>query len=1659
VRERIERVQAPKSRPPFSPRWSDAHLGISESQDPARRPRRKIREAEGHRSGGHVDDLLALHETFQPLPSLPEEGLEGEGPERWIGCDEEAAAGAKPSPPWGHEQIVHAGRCARLGRRTGQDQGPPIRDRIQDPCSGSEFVERRSTAVHNQGEGGLRVLRREMERSVDLVRGESLPELVERRRRPSGPKSGAGLIDPGLPEFLVRRLELATGQDHSVRVATAPARGCQETASGHAEPLPRPKHGLSARGTHALIPDAGEALCERDRTTGLHQVEGGFRHGQRIGTRPPSQGGHEPQRLVGHLTMVVTQRQHRGLIQARIQIEPQAEQPPEADKSGFRLRLGGEEPGFQLQSRAERAIQREVLGQLDGFRRMSARFLAQSAPLEDVRERHASVDEQRRRPVGHEVAEGIAQARLGLLESTESGQGSPPACQGVSRGLHDSRTASLLFGRGVGQDGLVKALLLEVDIAERGEEADAMMVRVRIRHGLEGSLETPCSGAQVAEPLRGDGQVPEKAGVRRQTGNGLGGLEVAQTFPESPLEHLDPAEECQRAPLALAILLGAGEVYGPLRHLGSLAHGADFAQHVGETHQQAFPVAAGFAKDAPRQKGLGPGLRQIPFSGEREGDAGAGLGHPQIGSGAFPHGHGIREGRPSRLGFAPSQPTLPDPAPCVGLEGTCAEFAGASGHALEGRNLGVEIPKLHVGPGFQVPEPDGSEAPVGGIQLDLHTGHSVEHAARIAPSLGHVGGDHGIVEPALAGTGLGIPSSPGAKGFRQGLIARDLPRQVGHRLQRILGASRRASSGPATGLRGPPQGIGEEEPVDPRAVELPSDRVLTRERRLSEASGDSVEMDELGRTGIRGRLGHRCEDEHCRPEEPREDRADSRRHGRSLSRQEGPRGLISSPPMHGDLGNGLEVSAAPGLFEPCVETRLVAEVAVALPVPGLLSYEVPAALARTIEPGMRVRVPVGSRVATAFVVSVAERAVDPASLRPIQAVADASPLLSPRTLELGIWMARRYGCSPGEALEAVVPAAVRQGRSAQETQLVELVDRARAECALQTLEARGEGAARQRVLRLLLEDSGEPWLQAELRRAARVSISPLRTLARQGLLRMRRTAAESDPFRDVMPDRRPPPELLPEQEAAVAALAPQVQAGGFHAALLLGVTGSGKTEVYLRLLEIVLAAGRGAILLVPEIALTPQTLERLLGRIPRVAVLHSGLSEGERARRWHELRSGEVRVAVGPRSALFAPVAGLGLIILDEEHETTFKQQQSPRYHARDVALERARLEGAVLVLGTATPSLEAQALVVSGRLVCHRLGRRTNGRPMPEVAVVDMRHQKPVGAAAFFSAPLLSAMESTLAAGEQVLLFLNRRGFSTTVLCRLCGWSAACPRCAIQLTHYRSTDRLLCHYCAHEIGAPACCPECRHPGLRYGGFGTERVAEAAARLFPSHRVGRMDAESLRRRGAAARSYRAVREGRVDIVVGTQVLAKGIDIPGITLVGVISADTSLLIPDFRSAERTFQLLCQVAGRAGRSDRPGRVVVQTCQPGHYAIRAAARHDVEGFWREESAHRRAQGYPPFGHLVRIVVQSPDAKVAAEEAQRVREALDREPGVGSGLATVLGPAPCPIPRILGESRHHILIRTACEAGLDRLMPSLPRRARRGARLLLDRDPVALM
>ncbi|MBX6315575.1 MAG: primosomal protein N', partial [Isosphaeraceae bacterium] len=702
----------------------------------------------------------------------------------------------------------------------------------------------------------------------------------------------------------------------------------------------------------------------------------------------------------------------------------------------------------------------------------------------------------------------------------------------------------------------------------------------------------------------------------------------------------------------------------------------------------------------------------------------------------------------------------------------------------------------------------------------------------------------------------------------------------------------------------------------------------------------------------------------------------------------------------------------------------------------VLTYRVPKRLMGKLRPGGRVSVPLGkgNQPAVGYCVRIDEvpdGGIEPGRIKDLIDVLDDPPLIDGAMLELTRWMASYYCCSWGQALDAVVPAGVKKGAGTQVRTVLVVPEEVK--LARDTLKLPPKQAE---VLALLCR-SDEPLTIADACRLTRCGTAVLLALRRQGLVHTaKRRMSRVAPPEEAGPEApRPPLVLTEEQRGVLDRLAPALEGDGFAAFLLHGVTGSGKTEVYLSAIERVVARGREAIVLVPEISLTPQTIRRFRRRFPKVAVLHSHLSDAERHRHWRAIASGEVQVVVGARSAVFAPTRKLGLIVIDEEHESTFKQETTPRYHARDVAVKRAQLEGVPVLLGSATPSLETWRNAEAGRYTRLTLGRRVASRPMPEVALIDLRHEKPEPGSipGGLSAALKRAMAEALDDDGQVLLFLNRRGYHTFILCPRCGGVLKCDACDVALTHHKGRRRALCHACDAEREPPSACPACGAPNLHYGGIGTERLEREVKEAFPDRVVRRMDSDTMRSPGSHEQVLRAFRNREVDILLGTQMIAKGLDFPDVTFVGVVNADTSLHLPDFRAAERTFQLVAQVAGRTGRGDRPGRVLVQTFCPEHPAIRRAAHHDYLGFVADEWPERQRRGVPPFGRLARLIARGPD-----EAAVRgFLEALAQQLGAAaSPEVRLLGPAPAPVLKIRNLHRWHLRLQAPSPRPLQALL-----------------------
>lgn len=758
-----------------------------------------------------------------------------------------------------------------------------------------------------------------------------------------------------------------------------------------------------------------------------------------------------------------------------------------------------------------------------------------------------------------------------------------------------------------------------------------------------------------------------------------------------------------------------------------------------------------------------------------------------------------------------------------------------------------------------------------------------------------------------------------------------------------------------------------------------------------------------------------------------------------------------------------------------VASRLV-EVALPLPMPRTFTYRLEgetrgadAVGPEGVQPGCRVEVPFGPRRLVGWVVGPSEKEDGP-RIRSVHRVLESQPSADGELLRLARWIADYYLSSTGLVLRTALPnpLAVVGGDRVRTRRVARLTRE------LPTLTLREEvfgRAHRQRECFEFIEAAGGAAALTHLAEQG-FSHAVVRGLVRRGVAALSDEEVARDPFADLPADDGVPPPLTAGQAGVLRPLL-DAAAGDGGTFLLRGVTGSGKTRVYIELLdEVVRRRGRGAIVLVPEIALTPQTVARFRARFgDDVAVLHSALSDGERYDAWRMLRAGRRRIAVGARSAIFAPVRDLGVVVVDEEHESSYKQGEAPRYHAREVAIMRARTAGAVCLLGSATPALESWANVQRGKYTLLELPERVEGRPLPTVEVVDLRRERDPARRAsdagpgplVLSGPLRAAVEDRLSREEQVILLLNRRGYASFVQCRACGHVWQCGRCNVSLTYHRTRRRLICHYCFHEEGTPERCTECRSTHLSFRGLGTEQVERAVADLFPTARLARMDVDTTSGRWAHHEILGRVGRREVDILLGTQMIAKGLDFHGVTLVGVINADVGLNLPDFRAGERTFQLLTQVAGRAGRGERPGQVIIQTALPNHYAIRCALLHDYVGYAERELGERGDPAYPPHARLANVVVSGPDEMRVQAAAERLAAtALEGARRVGARRVQLVGPAPCAIDRIRERWRWHFLLRSDSARQLGAVCRALYREHGTGTdpiRIIIDRDPVALL
>ncbi len=783
---------------------------------------------------------------------------------------------------------------------------------------------------------------------------------------------------------------------------------------------------------------------------------------------------------------------------------------------------------------------------------------------------------------------------------------------------------------------------------------------------------------------------------------------------------------------------------------------------------------------------------------------------------------------------------------------------------------------------------------------------------------------------------------------------------------------------------------------------------------------------------------------------------------------------------------------------------MIARVTLELALRKEFDYLIPPELAGRVDVGSRVQVPFGARKVLGCVTAIAEESAH-ARLKPIVKVIGAQTLVTPKVLKLARWMAEYYCCPPEIALKSVLPESVRKEQAGWRERLY-----------VRALGVKGDLPKlpkRQREVWNLIEERREMPLQ-ELLELAETTSATVRHLEDKGLVAIAAEISERDPYahEEILPTtpldlnlqqvralakikeamdgvsssgfagpsadhkskvQGPKPEIFALESAETPVQPKERDPGAVSKEagkvfLLHGVTGSGKTEVYLQALAHALERGRGGIVLVPEISLTPQTVERFKARFSSgplrtlVAVLHSHLSAGERHDEWHKIRQGRAKVVIGARSAIFAPVDPLGLIIVDEEHEHTYKQEEAPRYHARDVAIVRGQMEGATVVLGSATPSMESFYNCGRGKYTLLEMPERVDNVKMPAVRVVDMRQSARKGQGIpIFSPQLKEAITQRLERKEQTILFLNRRGFSTSLQCTQCGYVAECPNCSVSLTFHRKAQKLRCHVCGHAEDVPAVCPnaKCRNPAIRYSGLGTEKVEDTLAKLFPEARIKRMDSDALKRKDDYRRILGDFRTGKTDILVGTQMIAKGLHFPNVTLVGIICADLALHLPDFRAGERTFQLLTQVSGRAGRGDIEGEVVVQSFTPFHPAIQFARRHDFNGFYEQEIQFREQLKYPPVSRVALLTLKGRNEDKVKLSAEHLRREVEKVLAEVKDLV-IAGPAPAPLARAESNYRYQLMLRARQMTAVSRRLAVLTESLAlpEGVTLSVDIDPVNL-
>ena len=814
-----------------------------------------------------------------------------------------------------------------------------------------------------------------------------------------------------------------------------------------------------------------------------------------------------------------------------------------------------------------------------------------------------------------------------------------------------------------------------------------------------------------------------------------------------------------------------------------------------------------------------------------------------------------------------------------------------------------------------------------------------------------------------------------------------------------------------------------------------------------------------------------------------------------------------------------------------------ADVALPVHVSQTFTYRLPASMRDVAQPGARIVVPFGRKLATGFIVALRSKPVEDAGLKDLEIkeaedLIDAVPLIAPDVLQITRWVSDYYAAPWGEVLKAALPPgitesieqflsltpkgteelahirpdgaptnkarlisliankgelslraaasalgqtqAVNAARALERAGVLEIAQRCRGAATKEKVQravrlvSRAEAgdpkfsAAQRRVIRTL-ELAGDAMPLRDLLRSAQVSESATKTLQRKGLVEIFAEPVRRDPLANAALPSPETHKLTDSQFSVLSQIEGQLAQESYATFLLHGITGSGKTEVYMRAMRAALERGRSAMMLVPEIALTPVFSRRLRAQFgDQVAIFHSSLSRGERFDEWSRVKNGKAQIVIGTRSAVFAPIRNLGLVVVDEEHEPTYRQQDSPHYNARDTAIVRAQKASAVVVLGSATPSLESFHNARVGKYHYLHLPERIGRRPLAGARIIDMREVfAQYGKPRVFSDELVLAIEETHARKEQAIILLNRRGYSSFVLCRSCGESIQCPNCDVTLTYHRSERVIVCHYCNYRRPAPTQCPTCAGKYIYYVGEGTEQLEEMLGKMFPVLRIARIDRDTTARRSVFEKSLFDFSEGKLDLLVGTQMLAKGHDFPNVTLVGVVSVDAGLALPDFRAAERTFQLITQVAGRAGRGDQPGQVLIQTYHPHHYALRHACAQDYAGFYDEEIRYRQNHSYPPFVALASLLVHGSDLNPTRVTALELRKELDQ--ANKERACRVLGPAPAPLARLKGEHRIQLLVKSRSRRRLrqliDTAVAAVTARGHSARSINIEIDPISIM